>query len=98
MLCNFKNISSCLIILLLGYTQVIVKSISLLTPADVVKLALRADDHAELLKCLYNRDEKVWFVFFAVQCLVKASVAPCLHRSYYKVKFSLHFISVVNAS
>jgi len=28
----------CLIILLLGYTQVIAKSISLLTPADVVKL------------------------------------------------------------
>lgn len=30
----------------------------------LLKQALRADDHTELLKCLYNRDEKVWLRFF----------------------------------
>uniref|UniRef100_A0ACD6ANR9 Uncharacterized protein n=1 Tax=Avena sativa TaxID=4498 RepID=A0ACD6ANR9_AVESA len=64
------------------------QSVSLAPPsADSVhillKQALRADDHAELLKCLYNRDEKVWLFFsFSVQCFVKSSVGACLHRSY----------------
>lgn len=38
----------------------------------LLKQALRADDHAPLLNCLYNRDDKVWSSFhhfpFSVQC------------------------------
>ena len=37
----------------------------------LLKQALRADDNASLLTCLYNRDEKV---FFSVPKLVKTSI------------------------
>jgi hypothetical protein len=38
----------------------------------LLKQALRADDHAELLKCLYNRDEKacLCFLFCAMLCQI----------------------------
>lgn len=41
----------------------------------LLKQALRADDHAELLKCMYNRDEKVWLS--SLSCAMFGQILCC---------------------
>jgi hypothetical protein len=58
----------------------------------LLKQALRADDHAELLKYLYNRDEKVWVCFRL--CAMLCQILCCCLSSHVILwkNFTLKFL------